>query len=248
MVGRNTVTPAWLTSLPIAHRGLHEAGVPENSLPAFEAAMAAGYGIELDLRLSADGVAMVFHDECLDRLTDRSGPIEALSANELRRLRLLGTEAHIPSFAEVLDRVDRRVPLLVEVKGWREPAGGLESAAWAELKNYRGDYAVQSFDPACLIWFRRHAPGVARGQISLRRRGAGDGQSALKRFLLSNLLLGTTARPQFIAYKIDDLPHPLVGLARRLGLPVLAWTVHNDAQRQKALALADNIVFEQIRP
>jgi len=242
--------PAWLLEQPIAHRGLHDidAGLPENSRSAFQAAVEAGYGIELDLQLSADGAAVVFHDSDLARMTDAEGPIGAKGAGELGRLRLLDTEEKIPTLEEVLDDVRGRAPILVEIKSWHAPLGHLEAAAWRHLRNYQEPFAVQSFDPASLAWFRHHAPAVTRGQLSQRFRRNRHGQPAWKRFLLRNLLLLGQSRPHVVGYDIDDLPHPVPALARRLGLPVLAWTVKTPAQREKARGLADNIIFEQIRP
>jgi glycerophosphoryl diester phosphodiesterase len=242
--------PAWLSRQPIAHRGLHDgdAGVPENSRAAFEAAIAAGYAIELDLQRSADGAAMVFHDGDLDRMTEESGPVTARAAAELGRIRLSGSTETIPTLAQVLDDVAGRAPILVEIKSWHRPVGGLEAAALSHLQDYDGAVAVQSFDPASLAWFRHHAPGIRRGQIGHRYRHLRHGRSAWQRFLLRNLLLSGQSRPHFIAYDIDDLPHPAPALARRLGLPLLAWTVRSEAAWEKARGLADNVIFEQIRP
>lgn len=242
--------PAWLVAQPIAHRGLHDAGAgrPENSRAAFRAAVEAGYAIELDLQLSGDGSPVVFHDSVLDRITDGSGPLAERTAAELNQITLHQTEETIPTFAEVLSEIAARAPILVEIKSWLRPVGRLEAAAWHLLEGYCGPFAVQSFDPACLAWFRRHAPDVVRGQLGHRYRRTRHGQPARKRFLLRNLLLLGQSRPHFIGYDIDDLPHPAAALARRLGLPLLAWTVGTEADREKARGLADNIIFEHIRP
>lgn len=242
--------PAWLTQTPIAHRGLHDAkaGVPENSIAAFEAAIAAGYGIELDLQLSADGIAVVFHDDRLDRLAGRPGALAAETAEALGRMKLLGTAETIPSFRRTLHTVAGRAPLLVELKTLGRAAGPLEAAAWRELAGYAGPFAVQSFEPRTVAWFRRNAPATCRGQISGLYRDDRQGQSSPRRFLLRNLLLAAPGRPDFIAYDVNGLGRPPVRLARRLGLPVLAWTVRTGEQLATARALADNVIFEQIRP
>jgi glycerophosphoryl diester phosphodiesterase len=242
--------PGWLTRTPIAHRGLHDAkaGVPENSLAAFEAAIAAGYGIELDLQLSADGVAVVFHDDRLDRLTGRQGALADETVDALGGMRLLGTAEKIPSFRRTLATVAGRAPLLVELKTLGRAVGPLEAAAWHELAGYTGRFAVQSFEPRTVAWFRRHVPDACRGQISGLYRDDRQGQSALRRFLLRNLLLSGPGRPDFIAYDVHGLGRPPVRLARRLGLPVLTWTVRTGEQLTTARALADNVIFEQIRP
>jgi glycerophosphoryl diester phosphodiesterase len=191
---------------------------------------------------------MVFHDPALDRITDRSGRLAERTAAELKQTTLRESKETIPTFAEVLSEIAARAPILVEIKSWLRPVGQLEAAAWHLLEGYSGPFAVQSFDPASLAWFRRHAPEVARGQLSHRYRHMRYGQPAWKRFLMRNLLLVGQSRPHFIGYDIDDLPQPAAALARRLGLPLLAWTVRTEKDRQKARGLVDNIIFEQIRP
>jgi glycerophosphoryl diester phosphodiesterase len=242
--------PAWLTETPVAHRGLHAAtaGVPENSLAAFEAAIAAGYGIELDLQLSADGVAMVFHDDDLERLCGIGGRMSERRAEELGRLALLGTAETIPTLRRTLDAVASRAPLLIELKTLGLEVGPLEAAAWHELQAYTGRFAIQSFEPGSVTWFHRHAPAVCRGQISGPFRRGGEDQGPLRRFLLRHLLLSWPGRPDFIAYDVNALDEPALKLARALGLPVLTWTVRTEAQLTRARALADNVIFEQIRP
>jgi len=244
------VRPSWLTDVPVTHRGLHDAaaGVPENSLAAFEAAIAAGYGIELDLQLSADGVAVVFHDDDLQRLSGTAGAMCERSAAELGRLHLLGTGETIPTLRRTLDAVADRAALLIELKTLGREVGPLERAAWRELRGYRGRFAVQSFEPATVAWFRRHAPGACRGQIGRGYRRDDEGQGPLRRFLLRHLLLSWPGRPDFIAYDVNALDEPALKLARALGLPVLTWTVRTEAQLARARALADNVIFEQIRP
>ena len=245
-----TVATDWLARTPFAHRGLHDgtAGVPENSLASFHAAIAAGYGIELDLQLTGDGEAVVFHDDDLDRVTDLRGPIAAQELTELREARLLGGDKGIPTLREALELIRGQVPLLVEIKNWRRPVGTLEALVVGALQDYDGAVAMQSFNPASVNWFRLNEPGIARGQISSRFRVRRHGRSSWQLFLIRNLLSTLTARPHFINYDIEGLPHPAPSLARRLGIPLLAWTVRTDAQLRKARTLVDNVVFEQIRP
>lgn len=240
--------PDWLIDTPIAHRGLHDAaaGVPENSRAAFRAAMTEGYAIELDLQLSGDGEAVVFHDDDLARLAGTDASVDNLTAAELGRIRLLDTDETVPSLRQTLEEVSGRVPLLLELKTVSRAIGRLESASWRFLADYPGAFAVQSFEPATVAWFRRNASEVCRGQIGggLRRKKG----STLRRLLGRELSLLGSGRPDFIAFNIDRLPHPAIALARRLGIPVLAWTVTDETQLKKARALADNIIFEHIRP
>lgn len=248
---RPATLPRWLTATPVAHRGLHDiaAGIPENSRAAFGAALAAGYAIELDVRLSADGVAVVFHDATLERLCGRPGRVADLSAAELGRLALLGTAETPPTFAEVLALVDGRTPLLVEVKNYgREPIGALEQAVASALARYRGPFAVQSFNPRTVAWFRRHMPQFVRGQIADLKLPPGP-FPRLRLAILKRLLARRHGAPHFLAYDVNQLPAPLTERARAEGLPVLAWTVRDEAQRQRAAHHADNIIFElPVRP
>ncbi len=236
----------WLRTQPVAHRGLHDAaaGAPENSLAAFQAAAAAGYAMECDLQLAADGVAMVFHDARLDRLTQASGALGAHSAKALKALRLLGTDESIPTLPELLARIDGRAPILIELKHDVSPVGPLEEAAWRELQNYRGPYAVQSFDPGSVAWFRDRAPEALRGQVSgdWRRFREAD-QPAL-----SNAWAALRARPQFLAWSVHRLPHWAPALARRFGLPLLSWTVRTPEDLARARSCGANPIFENVRP
>lgn len=243
------MTSGWLRTRPVAHRGLHDAaaGVPENSRAAFRAAMAAGYAIELDVRLAGDGVPVVFHDAELKRLTGTEGRAGALPAAALARLSLLGTPETPPLFAEVLDLVGGQVPLLVEVKNYGdEPAAPLAAAVWAELRGYPGDYAVQSFAPDTVAWFAAAAPHVPRGQIATDPERLSALDAAGRAALAAKLEAGHGA-PDFIAYDVGLLPAPLTRRAKACGKPVLAWTVRTAEHRARAAAAADNIIFEGFR-
>lgn len=240
------MTPSWLRERPIAHRGLHGDGVPENSLAAFEAAVDAGYPVELDVRLSADEVPVVVHDERLERLCGVDAAVAELDRATLAELTLQDTGEAIPTLAEALATVDGRVPVLVEVKN-RERPGEVERAVAAVLDAYDGAFAVQSFNPLTVRWFRRHRPAWPRGQVAGRLRGATD-VGPLARFVCRRLLASPLARPDFVAYEHDALPYWPVTLHRRLGVPVLAWTVRTAAALQRARERADTVVFESIRP
>ncbi len=237
----------WIRAAPIAHRGLHDAtrGRPENSLAAFEAAAEAGYPVEFDVRLTSDGVVVVFHDDNLLRMTGCKREVGACSLGELAGLGLGGTGERIPTLTEALDLVDGRVPLFIELKNYAAP-GPLEEAAAAELQAYRGRWAVGSFNPMSLGWFKEHVPDVHRGQISGSLADSdlhGDLKAAL-----SNLAMNGLSEPHFVGYELDALPHPAVTAAREGGLPIVAYTVRTDADRRKAADVADNFIFEGIRP
>lgn len=224
--------PPWLLARPFAHRGLHDLarGRPENSLAAVAAAIDAGYGIEVDLRLAADGVAVV-HDEELTRLTGAPGAVARLTLVELARRRLLGTAAGIPGLAELLALVAGRTPLLLELKAGRP---GLARAVAPILRSYGGPLAILSFDPGTVAWFARHAPTLPRGQLidrstwrPWRRR---------------------RAEPHFLACDVRCLGLRSARRARSRGLPMLTWTVRTEADRQRAEARADNMIFEGFLP
>lgn len=229
----------WLTAKPIAHRGLHSAGIPENSLAAIDAALAAGYPVEIDVRLSADGRVIVFHDEDLSRMT---GVKEALATQPASRLTSLGlneTAEKIPRLEDVLNLTKGREGLLIEIKS-TESRGRLEAETARLLSSYQGDFAVQSFDPRSLTWFRKYAPSVTRGQLS---SGWHDGKSIFSGNYLQNWL----SRPHFLGHDRRRLPAAAVAFFRKLGWPVLTWTVRSAAEREAALPYADNIIFEQFR-
>ncbi len=214
---------------------------------AFFAAAERGYAIELDVRLSADDEVIVFHDATTDRCTGTSGRVDRMSLAQLRELRLLGTDERIPTLAEVLERIAGRVPLLIEIKREKKGAPPFEDRVWSQLRNYAGEYAVQSFHPACVGWFRKHAPSVTAGLLS-----ASYQESDLpgwQRFVLRNLLLAPALRPSFIAYEINSLPCLPVTLAREvLRVPILAWTIRTEEELRRARKHADNVIFENVDP
>lgn len=235
----------WLLARPVAHRGLHDALRPENSLAAFDAACDAGYPIELDVHLGADGTLPVFHDETLTRMTGATGGIHDTPRSRLDALRLAGTDERIPSLPEVLARVRGRVPLVIELKT-RRGGPGLVPAVLDALASYRGEVALQSFDPRTLAAIRRREPSRALGLLASDFRG-GD-VSRLERFVLRRLLLAPLSRPDYVGYELRCLPYWATTLARRLGTPVLAWTIRTAQDLSRSRRVADNCIFEGVRP
>lgn len=235
----------WLTRPPVAHRGLHGPGIPENSLAAVEAAVEEGYAVEVDVRLSADGVPVLFHDERLERVADARGPLEERTWYELSELSLEETGEAIPSLEEGLAAIDGEVPLLVELKNWGEP-GRLERRTADVLDDYGGRFAIQSFNPRSLAWFRRERPEWTRGQIAGWFEGVE--LAAYKRVLLKRLAVTWLSRPDYVAYEHHRLPYWPVSLHRSLGMPVLAWTVCTPDEVERVLEHADNVIFEGFRP
>lgn len=237
--------PAWLREQPIAHRGLHDPARPENSIAAIEAAASAGYAAEIDVHRTRDGEVVVFHDGELSRMTGARGRIEDRDAAELVALRLAGGDQRVPMLAQVLEAVGGRVPLLIELKG-RGPAGPLEGAVLGLLRGYAGEVAVQSFDPMSMAWFRRAAPELPRGMLS--SDFAGESLPAHEKLVLRHLLLAPWVAPHFIGYDLRCLPCWPATLARRIGVPLVAWTVRDAQGAAKARRVADNLIFEGIRP
>lgn len=228
--------PEWLTARPYAHRGLHGAGIPENSRAAFEAAIAAGFGIELDVQPCSGNAAMVFHDERLDRLSEGSGALRRMPAAWAAAIRLKGSEETIPAFEDALALIAGRAPLLVEIKAPRLGRRGFCRSLEAGLRGYRGPVAVMSFDAATIGWFARHAPHLLRGLVMSEE---GRWKIALPRGLALR-----NARPDFLAYDVRSLPSAFATNARLRGLALLVWTVRTEADLQKALRHGDQIIHE----
>lgn len=226
-----------LKPLPFAHRGLHGGGLVENSLGAFEAAIAAGQGIELDVRITRDAHAVVFHDAELGRLTDASGLVDRRSVAELTKIELRGTSETIPSLSEALRLIGGRVPLLIELKAPDQRVAPLCLAVLHALEGYRGPVGVMSFNPEVGRWFRLHGPRVTRGLVvteaGKRRRGGLKRRLALWR-----------SRPDFLAYDVRDLPSLFAARARSRGIPVFTWTCRSSDDEDKARAHADQIIHE----
>jgi glycerophosphoryl diester phosphodiesterase len=246
--------PPAFTARPIAHRALHGPGRPENSRAAVAAAADAGYGIEIDLQMSADGVAMVFHDATLDRLTGATGPVRDRTAAELGRIGLGGASgadaAGIPRFAEILALVAGRVPLLVEIKdqsGRLGPTDGrLERAAAADLAGYAGDVAVMSFNPASVAAVAGAAPRVPRGLVTCAFRASSwPGVPAARRAALAAM---DVAGAGFVSHCWRDLGMARLAEVKQAGLPVLCWTTRSPEQERQARAVADNVTFEGYLP
>lgn len=235
-----------------AHRGLHDQNqaMPENSLTAFAAAVAAGYGIELDVQISREGVPVVFHDYTLDRICGRPGNVKEMTLPELQACHLSETAETIPSLEQVLQLVDGRVPLIVEIKGESADAT-ICSRIHALLQNYQGDYVIESFNPLYLSWWRRHAPSVLRGQLSANLQQA-SGKSLgikLQRWLVTNLLSNCYTRPDFIAYKWQDVGLLSFRLCRNLfQAPSVLWTITDYNTFRKMQQVGDAFIFEGFLP
>ncbi len=232
---------------PIAHRGLWSPdGPPENSLGAFQAACAGGYGIELDVQLSADGEAMVFHDTHLKRMTGREGRICDHTAADLRGMKLAGAaDETIPTLAEALTEVGRRAMVHIEIKIPYGEVGPLERRVHEVLIDHNGPTCVIGFNPYSHAWFADHHPKILRGLDSYSYNGPDARQLApdvRKRY--AQLGHVAIARPHFLALSLDMLPSAKADAFRKTGMPVIAWTVRNPAQWDSVKNHCDNLIFE----
>jgi glycerophosphoryl diester phosphodiesterase len=240
---------------PIAHRGLHDAGkgVIENTVPAFQAAIARGYGIECDVRPAACGTPMVFHDLKLDRLMEAEGLLAKHDAPALQALRYRSIGGAMIDLAELTAIVGGRVPLLVEIKSeWDAPDARFLGTIAEVASAYQGPIALMSFDPAVMVVIRQLAPNVPRGIVS--GQFAGDcwwrGQIGPERaYSLTHLLESGPAAPDFYAYDVTALPTPVTRFTREvLSLPLFTWTVRTEEQRASAARWADAPIFEGYEP
>lgn len=243
----------WLTARPIAHRGLHNAaaGAIENTATAFAAAIDRDYGIECDLQISADGEAMVHHDNALGRLTEGSGRLATLSAAALKAVPFRATADRILTLGELCGLVAGRVTLLLELKSHFDGDLQLAVRTAAVLATYAGPVAAMSFDPILIERLRKLAPGLARGIVAERRydHPEWDRLPAPQKWRLAHLAHAWRTRPHFLAYGVKDLPAPAPMIARHVfGLPVLTWTVRNEQDRARARRWADQMIFEGWRP
>jgi glycerophosphoryl diester phosphodiesterase len=228
----------------VAHRGLWSRdGAPENSLAAFQAACEAGYGIELDVQLSADGEAMVFHDDSLERLTGVSGRVRDRTAEELAELRLSGTDEAIPTLLETLAVIGHRAMVYIELKTPYGEVGPLEQRVHEIIIDHAGPTAVIGFNPYSHAWFAERFPGVLRGLDSysyVTDRALSEEQ----RRCFARLEHVAIARPHFLALGIDMLPDARAAAFREAGMPIVAWTVREPGQWESLKDCCDNLIFE----
>ncbi len=241
----------WLIARPIAHRGLHDAsaGIVENTPSAVRAAVAAGYAVEVDLQVTADGDAVVHHDEILGRVTDGRGRVDTLSAAELKRVAFRATADRMLTICDLCDLVAGRVTLVLELKSRFDRDVRLVSRICQVLATYPGRAAAMSFDPRQIEAVRALAPLLARGMVAEGRHRGSRRSDASARHGLAYLRRFAAAGPQFIAYAVNDLPAVAPLLLRRvLRLPLLAWTVRSAQERQLAQRWADQMIFEGFRP
>lgn len=232
-----------------AHRGLHGDGVPENSMSAFRAAKDAGYGIELDIHMMADGNLAVIHDSSLKRTAGTDVPIEELTTVQLGVYCLEGTQERIPLLSQVLDLFRGEAPLIVELKPHGGNHAALCAAACNMLSSYKGAYCIESFDPRCVAWLRKNRPHVIRGQLTENFFQSKSKLPAILKFVLRHQLLNVFTRPDFIAYRFADRKTISNFLCRKLwGVQGVSWTIRSEEDFQQALQEGWFPIFEGFEP
>jgi glycerophosphoryl diester phosphodiesterase len=223
----------FLARTPYAHRGLHGTRLVENSRAAVEAAVEAGYGVEVDAHLSLDGAAFVIHDPTLERLTESQGEIRRFASRDLSAVKLKRCDETLPRLEEILAIVNGRVPILIELKPVKNHVLQLCVAVRHALASYRGQAAVMSFNGDVSRWFEHYGEHIPRGLIMSGQKDVDDLRTNAWR-----------ARAEFLAIDIRDLPRGIAARQRRRGVPVLSWTVRNPEQQAIAEKHADQVIFE----
>jgi glycerophosphoryl diester phosphodiesterase len=245
--------PDWLTARPVAHRGLHDRarGIIENMPGAALAAIDGNFAIECDIQLTADGEAMVHHDDALGRLTEGAGALLGLSSSALKEIRFKDTSERMMSLADLCILVRGRVPIVVEVKSHFDGDRRLVKRMAEVLTSYSGPVAGMSFDPDQVVALRQMLPELPRGIVAQRHYTEADWPEATpaQRQGMRHLKHALRTQPHFVAYWVNDLPAPAPWIARHIfGLPLLTWTVRTAEQRTRARQYADQMIFEGFQP
>jgi len=234
----------WILSKPIAHRGLHCDKIPENSLAAFQAAIDAGYPIEIDVQLTKDKVPVVYHDDTLNRLTGLQKRVTKAMCHVVSALKIADTDQDVPTFKEVLDLIAGKVPLLIEIKR-NKGSRGIERIVLDALKDYKGKFAIQSFNPMALRKVRKIDPSIYCGLLSSKLTEMK--MLRIKRAAVRNARLFFLAKPDFVSFEINSFPNDRVKRFREeLQLPIIGWTVKTKEDIERALEYCDGIIFENI--
>lgn len=245
---KDTEETEWLTNTKFAHRGLYsdDGMIPENSLEAFKKAIENNYGIELDVSFTKDKKTVVFHDDNLLRMTGLNKKISDCTLEELQSLYLNDTDYKIPTFNEVLELVDGKVPLIIEIKSNRD-RDGLCNSVKKDLNDYNGRFCIESFDPLIMSRIKKNMPDVIRGQLSMKFTKDNKAPKSLK-IALEYLLLNFKSRPHFIAYNWIDSDNLSLRVLRKLGIMTVAWTVNSEKALEVSNERFDTIIFEHCEP
>lgn len=233
-----------------AHRGLHDndSDAPENSLKSFKKAVENGYGIELDIRLTKDDIAVVFHDKTLKRVCGIDEKVRDLNYEELKDLYLFNSTETIPLLEDVLKLVDGKVPLIIEYKTNGKDLRICEIAA-PMLDKYQGIYCIESFDPFIVNWYRKNRPDIIRGQLSTNYFKDGIRNKVHLKFMLQNMLFNFYAKPDFIAFNHNHSNMLSYNIVRKLfKTPTFAYTIKSSEELERSLEHFDYFIFEKFLP
>lgn len=226
----------------IAHRGVHnEKDIIENSLEAFKEAVNKNYIIELDVHFLKDGEVIVFHDDNIERMTGINKNLKDCTYDEIRNIKLLNKNTYIPKFSDVLKLVDGKVPILIELKNDNK-VGLLESSLVQILKKYNGKYAVQSFNPLSIMWFKNNYPNIIRGQLVCKFKN--KKMDNIKKFILKTMFFNIITNPDFISHSVDDLSYKEVNKIKKNKF-ILGWTVRNKERYDELIKYYDNLICEK---
>lgn len=241
-----------LMGVHYAHRGLfdNKTAAPENSLAAFRLAVENGYGIEMDVQLSKDGIPVVFHDASLKRMCGVDGNVWEYTLAELQQMKLASSDETIPTFAEVLETIGGKVPLIIEYKLDQVQTKVCElgnELLTAYEQKYNAPYCIESFHPLAVIWYKKNRPDVIRGQLSKEffKDKEHDGQPHL--ILLAFLLSNVVSRPDFIAYQHTDYKNISRRLCKMMGALSVTWTIKSTEQYEKVKNHFDLFIFDSCR-
>mgnify|MGYP001258339528 FL=1 len=224
----------WLNKLPIAHRGLHNNAnnIYENTKESFLAAVNENYAIECDVVLSKDHEVVVFHDENLKRLCNLDKDVSSLTINELRNLKIYESNSNIISLDEMLHIVSAHVPIIIEIKGKFTPF--IEERIQEIIRSYKGPIALKTFNLKSVEWLIKFLPYVYKGLV------IDSNTNNFEAILDLNI--------DFVSCDIEFIESNLIDRVKKKGLPIITWTVDNEDKKKKANLIADNIIFENIRP
>lgn len=226
----------------IAHRGVHnEKDIIENSLEAFKEAVNKNYIIELDVHFLKDGEVVVFHDDNIERMTGINKNLKDCTYDEIRNIKLLNKNTYIPKFSDVLKLVDGKVPIVIELKNDNK-VGLLESSLVQILKKYNGKYAVQSFNPLSIMWFKNNYPNIIRGQLVCKFKN--KKMDNIKKFILKTMFFNIITNPDFISHSVDDLSYKEVNKIKKNKF-ILGWTVRNKERYDELIKYYDNLICEK---
>ena len=230
---------SWVLTRPVAHRGLHNELYGENSMPAYQNAIKNGYPIEMDIQISKDGVLLCFHDDNLKRVTGKDALINDLTYEEIQKLDILGLGQKIPTFEEFLKLVNGQVPLMIELKRQKSKQYDIARLVVDALKDYKGEFVIQSFDPFVMLNVKKYAPNILRGQLGgVPEKGELPFvQYAVVKHMFFNFLV----KPDYINYYLYHMP-----INKKI--PTVCWTVRTPNDLQKAKDLKVNFVFESVNP